>query len=106
MIMSMSDNGIEFDDEYDGSEFHIRSRKILGERVTPGMITFLIDRGLVKNEKQALIVSIILICIFLSISIFIIRTTLVDNTPIQIVDKYGRTITYDEYVRQLKKGVY
>jgi hypothetical protein len=102
----MSDNGIEFEDEYDGSEFHIRSRKILGERVTPGMITFLIDRGVAKNEKQALTISIVLICIFVSISIFIIRSTLVHDTPIQIVDKYGRTITYDEYVVQLKKGTY
>lgn len=102
----MSDSGIEFEDEYNGSEFHIRSRKILGESVTPGMITFLIDRGLVKNEKQALIVSLVLIMIFISISVFIIRTTLVDNTPIQIVDKYGRTVTYDEYVTQLKKGTY
>lgn len=101
----MSDSGVEFEDEYDGSEFHIRSRKILGESVTPGMIVFLMDRGLAKNEKQAFTISLVLIGIFLITSIFIIRTTLVNDKPIQIVDKYGRVITYDEYVVQLKKGI-
>jgi len=102
----MSDLGIEFEEEYDGSEFHIRSRKILGEKTTPTMINFLIDRGVVKTEKQALGLSILTIVIFLSISVFIIRSSLVNDTPLEVVDKYGRTIPFDEFVTQINEGTF
>lgn len=99
----MSDLGIEFEEEYDGSNFHIRSRKLLGEKTTPTMITFLIDRGVAKSEKQAFFIAITLIIIFISLSIFIIRGTLVNNEPIRVVDKYGRSIPFDDYVLQLSE---
>jgi len=102
----MSDLGIEFEEEYDGSEFHIRSRKILGEKTTPTMINFLIDRGVVKTEKQALGLSVLAIVIFLSISVFIIRSSLVNDTPLEVVDKYGRTIPFDEFVTQINEGTF
>jgi hypothetical protein len=102
----MSDLGIEFEEEYDGSEFHIRSRKLLGEKTTPTMITFLMDRGVAKTEKQALLIAVIMILIFLGVSIMIIRNTFVNDQPLEIVDKYGRSIPFDEYVIQLNAGTF
>lgn len=102
----MSDLGIEFEEEYDGSEFHIRSRKLLGGKTTPTMINFLIDRGVAKTEKQALVLSLVVILLFLGISIFIIRNTFVNNEPLEIVDKYGRSIPFNEYVDQLNQGTF
>ncbi|MEY2641043.1 MAG: hypothetical protein RL150_436 [Candidatus Parcubacteria bacterium] len=99
----MSELGIEFEEEYNGSDFHIRSRKLLGEKTTPTMITFLIDRGVAKSEKQAFIISIALIVIFISLSVFIIRVSLVNNEPIKVIDKYGRSIPFDDYVQQLNE---
>lgn len=100
----MSELGIEFEEEYDGSEFHIRSRKLLGEKTTPTMITFLIDRGVAKTEKQAFYISVFCIIIFLSISVWIIRSTFVNDTPLQVVDKYGRSIPFEDYVVQINQN--
>ncbi len=102
----MSDLGIEFEEEYDGSEFRIRSRKLLGEKTTPTMINFLIDRGVAKTEKQALVIAVVVIILFLGISITIIRNTFVNDQPLEVVDKYGRTIPFDEYVTQIKAGTF
>jgi hypothetical protein len=99
----MSELGIEFEEEYNGSDFHIRSRKLLGEKTTPSMITFLMDRGVAKSEKQAFIISLVAILIFISLSIFIIRTSFVNNEPIRVVDKYGRSIPFEDYVIQLNE---
>ena len=102
----MSELGIEFEEEYDGSEFHIRSRKLLGEKTTPTLITFLMDRGVAKSEKQAFYISITCIVIFLSVSVWIIRSTVVNDTPLQVVDKYGRSIPFDEFIEQVNQGTF
>jgi len=100
----MSELGVEFEDEYQGSDFHIRSRRLLGEKTTPSMVSFVMNKGIVKTEKQAVIFLSILIGLFLLLSVFIIRTSLINNEPLRVVDKYGRTIPFEEYVDALAQG--
>lgn len=96
--------GVEFEDEYNGSEFHIRSRRVLGEKTTPGMISFLMERGVAKNEKSAVILLGIGIAIFVGLSIMIIRSTLVTDTKLVVFDKYNRPILFEEYIEALERG--
>lgn len=100
----MSDLGIEFEDDYSGSEFHIRSRKILGEKTTPGMVSFLMNRGIAKSEKTAVVYLIIGIIVFLTLSVMIIRTTFVKDVELVVYDKYNRPIPFEEYVTGLERG--
>jgi hypothetical protein len=100
----MSDNEIQFEDEYGDSNFHIRSRKILGEPTTPTMVSFLLEKGIVKTEKQATIILVISIILFLSISIFIIRSSIVNNEELIVVNKFGQQIPFDSYIESLSKG--
>lgn len=63
-------NQVQFEEENNSSSF--QSRAILGQFRTPKMIRFLVDKGLVKNEKAAgnALVAITVICILLMIFIF------------------------------------
>jgi len=101
----MSDNDIQFDEEYGDSGFHIRSRKILGEPTTPAMINFLLNKKIAKNEKQATIILLVVILIFLSLSSFIIYKSLSKQQELVIVNKYGQEIPFDKYVEMLNRGV-
>ena len=100
----MSDIDIQFDNEYENSDFHIRSRKILGEPTTPTMINFLLNKGVVKTEKQATILLGISIVIFISISIFIIRSAVSTNEELIVVNKFGQQIPFDNYIEMLGRG--
>lgn len=60
--------------EFDESKFKLRSRRVLGEPEVPPMIKFLVVKGLVKNESQAIIVLFILIASLVAVSVFITRT--------------------------------
>ncbi len=59
-------NNISFDD----SKFKIKSRVVLGQEETPKIIKFLVNKKIVKTEKQALIFLLILLIIALSLSVF------------------------------------
>ena len=60
--------------EFDESKFKLKSRRILGEPEVPGMIKFLVVRGIVKSERQAIgalltcVVTLILLSIFIGTS--------------------------------------
>lgn len=101
----MSDDDIQFDEEYGNSNFHIRSRKILGEPTTPSMITFLLKKKIAKNEKQATIILLLIIVLFLGLSSFIIYRTIHKSKELVIVNKYGQEIPFDTYVEMLNRGV-
>ena len=60
--------------QFDESQFKIRSRRLLGEPEIPGMIRFMVTKGIVKTEKQA--VGVMLACVGLLIvaSVVIFRT--------------------------------
>lgn len=96
---------IQFEEEYGDSGFHIRSRKILGDPTTPTMINFLLQKKIVKDEKQAVVVLIVLIVIFLSLSSLILHSALSKKDELVIVNKYGQEIPFDDYVDMLNRGV-
>lgn len=101
----MADGDIQFEEDYGDSRFHIRSRKLLGDPTTPTMINFLLDKKIAKNEKQAMIILLVVIVIFLSLSTFIINKSLSNNEELIIVNKYGQEIPFEDYVEMLNRGV-
>lgn len=101
----MPDEDIQFEEEYGDSKFHIRSRKILGEPTTPAMVNFLISKNVAKDEKQALIILVSAIVVFLALSIFIIDKSINNDDPLIIVNKYGQQIPFEEYVTMINQGV-
>lgn len=100
----MPDEDIQFEEEYGDSKFHIRSRKLLGEPTTPAMINFLISKKVAKDEKQALIILVSIIVIFLGLSIFIIDKSINNDEELIIVNKYGQQIPFEDYVGMLNQG--
>jgi len=101
----MPDEDIQFDEEYGDSRFHIRSRKLLGDPTTPTMINFLLDKKIAKNEKQAMVILLIVIVAFLGLSTFIINRSLSNSEDLIIVNKYGQEIPFEDYVDMLNRGV-
>lgn len=100
----MPDEDIQFEEEYGDSKFHIRSRKLLGEPTTPAMVNFLISKNVAKDEKQALIILISAIVVFLALSIFIIDKSINNDDELIIVNKYGQQIPFEDYVEMLNQG--
>lgn len=72
----MPPGNISFNDE---SNFHIKSRVILGAPETPKMISFLTSKGIVKNEKDGKTLLIVAAGIFFAASIVVL---LVFNTDL------------------------
>ncbi|MBP9763166.1 MAG: hypothetical protein KBD10_00270 [Candidatus Pacebacteria bacterium] len=101
----MTNEDIQFDEEYGDSKFHIRSRKLLGEPTTPAMVNFLLSKKIAKNEKQALIILGCVIAVFLSLSIYIIDKSINKDEELIIINKYGQQIPFDDYVEMINKGV-
>ena len=60
--------------QFDESQFKLRSRRILGEPEVPGIIRFLVTKGIVKNENQAVTVLIGLVLIIGGVSVYIIQS--------------------------------
>jgi hypothetical protein len=89
---------------HEDNEFHIRSRKLLGEPETPSMIRFLLRTGIVKDEKQALYVLIGVIVVALSSAVFLIRSEFSNPEIEYVVDKNGNKIETEEYIRMLGRG--
>jgi hypothetical protein len=89
---------------HEDNEFHIRSRKLLGEPETPSMIRFLLRTGIVKDEKQALYVLIGVIVVALSSTVFLIRSEFSNPEIEYVVDKNGNKIETEEYIRMLGRG--
>ena len=101
----VEDNDIQFEEDMpQDRQFHIRSPKILGEPETPGVITFLLDTNVVKNEKQATTIILLGVVIFLVISGFIIRNTFTSPEELKIINKYGQEITFDQYIESISRG--
>jgi hypothetical protein len=73
--MSLENNTIDISSPssitFDESKFTIKSRRILGELEVPTMIKVLVNRHIVKNEKQAVTLMLALVVILIIISIFL-----------------------------------
>jgi len=77
-------------------EDNFKSRKILGNPVKPGMVGFLVKKGIAKNEKQAGIILITVLITTLLASLFFISNTfnLIGGTSDAEVDRSSdRTVT-------------
>lgn len=63
-----TENNVTFED----SKFKIKSRTILGKPEVPGLIKFLVNKKIVKNEKQAMLVMLISFILIIIISVILI----------------------------------
>jgi hypothetical protein len=72
--------------QFDESQFKLRSRKILGEPEIPGMIRFLVTKGLVKGEKQAIAVILGIVIVIVVISVVVVRSS--GTRPVVIDPEY------------------
>ena len=90
-------------DFHEENEFHIRSRRLLGEPETPSMIRFLLRTGVVKNEKQAVSILIGVILVALSAAFFIARGGGGASTD-YVVGADGQRYQIKEYVELVKQG--
>ena len=59
--------------QFDESQFKLRSRRILGEPEIPGMIKFLVVKGIVKTEKQAVGIMLGVVVTLILISVFVAK---------------------------------
>lgn len=97
---TMSD--LQFVEEND---FHIKSRRLLGEPTTPSMVRFLLRTGVVKTEKQALIFLIIFVVIVIILTIYLANVLLVGSSgDSTITDRFGNEYTAEEYFELLGQG--
>lgn len=86
------------------NDFHIKSPRLLGKPETPGMVVFLLKTGIVKNEKQALIVLIATILISVTLTAIFINHRLNPSGSNLITDANGKTYTVEQYVKLVAQG--
>jgi len=91
-------------DFHEENEFHIRSRRLLGEPETPSMIRFLLRTGVVKNEKQAVSILIGVILVALSATFFIVRGGVGAGGDGYITGLDGVKYSIEEYERLGAQG--
>lgn len=89
--------------EFEEDNFHIKSRRLLGEPDTPTMIKFLLKTGLVKTEKSALILLVFVIVVALSATIFIFLGRTAPREA-YVVDEAGTRYEIEEYISLVKTG--
>jgi hypothetical protein len=94
-------SGIDFHEE---NEFHIKSRRLLGEPETPTMVRFLLRSGFAKNEKQALYILIGVVFIALSSVFFIVRGNSDTGRIDYVKTPSGQKIETEEYIKMLGRG--
>lgn len=66
-----TENNITFED----SKFKIKSRAIFGRPEVPNIIKFLVNKKIVKNEKQAAVFMFILLIAMIISSVLIVRSS-------------------------------
>ena len=93
---------VEF--EENNNEFHIKSRRLLGEPDTPGMIKVLLKSGIVKTEKQALVILVALMLVAFSATFFLLSDrNSAQDASITGID--GIEYSAEEYIDLLGKGI-
>jgi hypothetical protein len=96
-------NGIEFNEN---NEFHIKSRKYLSHYDGTKMGRFLIDKGIVKNNKQAQYLLLGVSVFLLLGALWLINTQYInDNTETYYYDESGRQYTTVEKLEAIKAGI-
>lgn len=90
-------------DFMENNEFHVKSRKLLGEPQTPTMVNLLLRSGLVKTEKQALIVLIVFICLVFFLTLLILNRDNLRSDYVTAPD--GTKYSAEEFLRLVEKGI-
>ncbi len=86
------------------NEFHIKSRQLLGDIPTPRMVSALIRTGFAKDDKQAVTILIVVICITLASTLFLIQSRSSNSQSDVVVDQYGQTYSFQEYINLVRQG--
>lgn len=64
---------------FESDKFKYKSRTILSTPQVPGMTKFLMNKGIVKNERQAIILMFAITIIFSGLSIYMAKKTFSDT---------------------------
>ncbi len=86
------------------NEFHIKSRKLFGEPVTPTMVTLLLKTGIVKNEKQALFVLTGVVIVTLALTSVLLYFRISPPTNNIVIDQNGNVYTFEQYIELVRQG--
>lgn len=86
------------------NEFHIKSRKLFGEPTTPTMIRILLRTGIVKNEKQALIVLIGIVILLFTLTFTLINNRFNSSLNNIVIDAQGNSYTFEHYIELVRQG--
>lgn len=78
---------------FDESKFKLRSRKLLGQPEVPTMIRFLVIKGFVKTEGQAVGILLTFCVLIIAVTIYIFKSSdvkpaVMDPTIVQRVTVY------------------
>lgn len=90
IVMSIENNMIDVSTNnpsaspitFEESKFKIKSRRILGELEVPTMIRLLVNKRIVKNEKQAISLMLIFVILLILTTIFFFNKSM--NIPVAI----------------------
>jgi hypothetical protein len=85
------------------NEFHIKSRALFGEKQTPTMIRILLKSGIVKNEKQAVVVLLFAVVVMASATWFVLNGRGEGNDYVVAPD--GTRYSAEEYIRLVRSGI-
>lgn len=91
---------IEFNED---NEFHIKSRALFGEKQTPTMIRMLLKSGIVKNEKQAVVVLLTIAILAIGATWFILGDRGSENDYVVAPD--GTRYSAEEYINLVRQGI-
>lgn len=86
------------------NEFHIKSRRILGDPTTPTMVNILIKIGFAKDEKQALIILLTVVAIMIFFTSFLIYSRTVTPSSDFVIDQFGNSYTFEQYIDLVRQG--
>jgi len=93
-------NRVEFNEE---NEFHTKSRALFGDPKTPTMIRLLLKTGIVRNEKQAVAVLLIMVVLMVGVTLWILNGR--DSASNRFVAPDGTVYTAEEYGELLQAGI-
>ena len=93
-------NRVEFNEE---NEFHIKSRALFGDPQTPTMIRLLLKTGIIKKEKHAVAVLLIMVVIFVGATLWVLNGR--DNGSDLFIGPDGTEYTSEEYFDLVDAGL-
>jgi len=93
-------NRVEFNEE---NEFHIKSRALFGDPQTPAMIRLLLKTGIIKKEKHAVFILLVIVVLMISATWWVLNGR--DSASNIFVTPDGTVYTAEEYGELLQAGI-